>query len=68
MLQAALKEKVLEEEESFQNHQKRMKEEKARTLKEKTLHGELRGKQVMYLENTPRDGLGMVFCRWGQKA
>eukprot|EP00795_Rhopilema_esculentum_P007988 gene7988-biopygen1696 len=40
MLQAALQEKVLDEKESIQNYQKRMREEKVKNWKEKALHGE----------------------------
>ena len=40
MLQAALKEKVLEEEENLQDYQKRRTEEKIRNWKEEALHGE----------------------------
>ena len=40
MLQAALKEKVLDEEESLQDYQKRRQKEKIRNWKEKALHGE----------------------------
>ena len=40
MLQAALKEKVLDEEENLQDYQKRRQEEKIRNWKEKALHGE----------------------------
>ncbi|XP_063588859.1 uncharacterized protein LOC134766032 [Penaeus indicus] len=40
MLQAALKEKVLDEEETLQDYQKRRQEEKIRNWKEKDLHGE----------------------------
>ena len=40
MLQAALKEKVLDEEENLQEYQKRRQEEKIRNWKEKALHGE----------------------------
>ena len=40
MLQAALKEKVLNEEENLQDYQKRRQEEKNRNWKEKALHGE----------------------------
>jgi len=40
MLQAALKEKVLDEEENLQDYQKRRQEEKIRNWKKKDLHGE----------------------------
>ena len=40
MLQAALKEKVLDEEENLQEYQKRRQEEKIGNWKEKALHGE----------------------------
>eukprot|EP00112_Aurelia_sp_Birch-Aquarium-sp1_P013553 Seg288.2 transcript_id=Seg288.2/GoldUCD/mRNA.D3Y31 product="hypothetical protein" protein_id=Seg288.2/GoldUCD/D3Y31 len=40
MLQAALNEKVLDEEENLQDYQKRRQEEKIRDWKEKALHGE----------------------------
>ena len=40
MLQAALKEKVLDEEENLQDYKKRKQEEKIRDWKEKALHGE----------------------------
>ena len=40
MLQAALKEKVLDEEENLQDYKKRRQEEKIRDWKEKALHGE----------------------------
>ena len=40
MLQAALKEKVIVEEENLEDHQKKTKEEKVRNWKEKALHGE----------------------------
>ena len=40
MLQAALKEKVLDEEENLQEYQKRRQKEKIRNWKEKALHGE----------------------------
>ena len=40
MLQAVLKEKVLDEEENLQEYQKRMQEEKIRNWKEKALHGD----------------------------
>ena len=39
MLQAALKEKVIVEEESLQDYEKRRKDEKVKKWKEKTLHG-----------------------------
>ena len=40
MLQAALNEKVLDEEENLQDYKKRRQEEKIRDWKEKALHGE----------------------------
>ena len=40
MLRAALKEKVIVEEESLQDYEKRRKEEKVKNWKEKALHGE----------------------------
>ena len=40
MLQAALKEKLLNEQENFQDYQNRRHEEKIRNWKEKDLHGE----------------------------
>ena len=40
MLQAALKEKVIDEKENLQDYQKRRQEEKIRNWKEKPLHGE----------------------------
>ena len=39
MLQAALKEKVIVEEESVQDHERRRKDEKVKNWKEKALHG-----------------------------
>ena len=47
MLQAALKEKLLDEEENLQEYQKRRQEEKIRNWKEKALHGDfVRQKQM----------------------
>ena len=40
MLQAALKEKVVVEEENLQDYERRIKEEKVKSWKEKALHGE----------------------------
>ena len=40
MLQAALKEKVIVEEETLQDYERRRKEEKVKNWKEKALHGE----------------------------
>ena len=40
MIQAALKEKVIVEEENLKDYQKRTKEENVRKFKEKALHGE----------------------------
>ena len=40
MLQAALKEKVVVEEENLQDYERRIKEEKVKSWKEKVLHGE----------------------------
>ena len=39
MLQAALKEKVIVEEESLQDYERRRKDEKVKNWKEKALHG-----------------------------
>ena len=39
MLQAALKEKVIVEEESLQDYARRRKDEKVKNWKEKALHG-----------------------------
>ena len=41
MLQAALKEKVVVEEENLQGYERRIKEEKVKSWKEKALHGDL---------------------------
>ena len=40
MLQAAMKEKVIVEEENLQDYERRIKEEKVKSWKEKALHGE----------------------------
>ena len=40
MLQAALKDKVVFEEENLQDYERRIKEEKIKSWKEKALHGE----------------------------
>eukprot|EP00112_Aurelia_sp_Birch-Aquarium-sp1_P017310 Seg3997.2 transcript_id=Seg3997.2/GoldUCD/mRNA.D3Y31 product="hypothetical protein" protein_id=Seg3997.2/GoldUCD/D3Y31 len=56
MLQAALKEKVLDEEENLQDYQKRRQEEKIRDWKEKALHGE-------FVRQTA-DAAGDDSCRW----
>ena len=58
-----LKEKVLVEEENFQEYKRRRKEEKLSNWREKVLHGEfnLLSKLQMWLKRSPGDGSRMVF-------
>ena len=56
MLQAALKEKVVVEEENLQDYERRIKEEKVKRWKEKALQGE-------FIQQTS-DVAGKEFWRW----
>ena len=56
MLRAAMKEKVVVEEKNLQDYERRIKEEKAKSWKEKALHGE-------FLQQTT-DVVGEESWRW----
>ena len=56
MLQAAMKEKVIVEEENLQDYERRIKEEKAKSWKEKPLFGEF----VQQTSDVARE----ESCRW----
>ena len=60
MLRMVLKEKVLVEEENFQEYKRRRKEEKLSNWREKVLHGEF-GNLQMWMKRSPGDGSRMVF-------
>ena len=59
MLQEALKEKVVVEEENLQDYERRIKEEKVKSWKEKALHGE-------FVQQTS-DVAGEESWRWASK-
>ena len=61
MLQAALKEKVLDEEENLQEYQRGGRRRKSGTGRRKPCMESLCDKQQMLLERIPGDGLGTVF-------
>ena len=61
MLRVVLKEKVLVEEENFQDYKRRKKEEKLRNSRKKPYMESLLGKLQMWLERGPEDGSKTVF-------